>query len=120
DIHQHDVGSVQFRKSQPVFTRDRFDHLVAGVREEIAQDASVLRVVLDHEYLRVHTVSDGRSTRTGSVNQKVEPSPGTASTHMRPPCISTIFFAIASPSPVPPFFRVGEPSTCWNSPKIRC
>ena len=39
---------------------------------------------------------------------------------MRPPCSSTIFFAIASPSPVPPFLRVLELSTCWNSSKIRC
>ena len=34
---------------------------------------------------------------------------------MRPPCSSTIRLVIARPRPVPPFLRVLELSTCWNS-----
>ena len=59
-----------------------------------------------------------RSTRTGSVNRKVEPRPRVDSTQIRPPWSSTIRLAIARPRPVPPFFRVLELSACWNSSKI--
>src|SRR5690606_31251902 len=58
------------------------------------------------------------STFTGTVNEKVEPSPRWESTQMRPPCISTIRLEIDRPSPVPPFFLVAELSACWNSSKI--
>ena len=60
------------------------------------------------------------AVRTGMLKKNVEPSPRTDSTHNLPPCISTIRFAIANPSPVPPLERVEELSTCWNSSKIRC
>ena len=47
------------------------------------------------------------------------PCPAWTSTQMRPPCISTIFLAIANPSPVPPLVFVLELSIWWNSSKIR-
>jgi hypothetical protein len=53
-----------------------------------------------------------RSIFVGTVNENVEPLPGIDSTQMRPPCISTIRFDMASPSPVPPFFLVIELSAC--------
>ena len=40
--------------------------------------------------------------------------PRSNSTQMRPPCISTISLAIASPSPVPPLVLVLELSIWWN------
>src|SRR5215467_1034495 len=40
--------------------------------------------------------------RVGNFIWKVEPLPNVDSTQMRPPCISTICFAMASPRPVPP------------------
>ena len=52
--------------------------------------------------------------------RRSSPGPGSNSTQMRPPCSSTIRRAIARPRPVPPFLRVLELSTCWNSSKIRC
>src|SRR5262245_29295351 len=45
---------------------------------------------------------------------KVEPLPKADSTQMRPPCISTICLAMASPSPVPPLAFVRELSTWVN------
>ncbi len=58
--------------------------------------------------------------RPGSagLTRKVAPCPSSDSTEIVPPCISTMRFEIARPSPVPPFLRVFELSTCWNSPKI--
>jgi hypothetical protein len=52
------------------------------------------------------------STMTGSVNANVEPWPGCDSTQIRPPCISMMRLDIASPKPVPPFFRVMALSAC--------
>ena len=53
-----------------------------------------------------------------AVNQNVEPMPGTLSTPIAPPIISASCFAIARPSPVPPYFRVVEPSACVKAVKI--
>jgi hypothetical protein len=36
------------------------------------------------------------------VKKKVDPLPSSLSTQMRPPCSSTNFFVMLSPSPVPP------------------
>ena len=54
------------------------------------------------------------------VNQKVLPMPGSLSTPIRPPIISTSLAEIARPSPVPPNRRVVEPSACSNGSKIAC
>jgi hypothetical protein len=56
-----------------------------------------------------------RATVTGSVKANVEPWPSCDSTQILPPCISTMRFEMASPSPVPPFLRVTALSACWNS-----
>ena len=55
-----------------------------------------------------------------TVNQNVDPSPGLLSTPIWPPMSSTNCLEIASPSPVPPYLRVMEPSACtkgWKSPR---
>src|SRR6476646_7499391 len=54
-------------------------------------------------------------TLTGSVTKKVEPCPSRDSIQILPPCISTIRFDMARPSPVPSFLRVIGLSICWNS-----
>ena len=59
------------------------------------------------------------SARVGSSIWKVEPLPTIDSTQMRPPCISTICLAMASPRPVPPLAFVLELSTWWNWSKMR-
>src|SRR5918999_1042424 len=56
-------------------------------------------------------------TGTGSVNEKVLPSPSRLSTQMRPPCRSTICLQIGSPSPVPYGFWVSVSPTCANCSK---
>jgi hypothetical protein len=47
-------------------------------------------MILDHQNPLVHIAPLYRSTRTGSLNQKVEPFPRLDSTQMRPPCISAM------------------------------
>jgi hypothetical protein len=54
------------------------------------------------------------TARVGSSIWKVDPLPSVDSTQMRPPCISTICLAIASPRPVTPLALVLELSTWWN------
>src|SRR5262245_56474456 len=54
------------------------------------------------------------SARIGSSISKIEPLPRVDSTQIRPPCISTICLAMASPRPVPPLALVRELSTWWN------
>ena len=49
---------------------------------------------------------------------KVVPRPGSLSSQIRPPISSTSFRLIARPRPVPPNFRVVEPSACVNDSKI--
>src|ERR1700751_4748899 len=94
-------------------------HLIADVRQHVAQDAPVVFLVLDHENAFRHAGLACCSIAIGSVNEKVEPAPRRDSTQIRPPCSSTMRLAIDRPSPLPPFSRVDEASTCWNSPKMR-
>src|SRR5215210_7826002 len=93
------------------------DHLVAGVCQHIAQDLSVVLLVLDHEYALFHACATCCSTLTGTVTKKVAPLPTLDSTQIFPPCISMMRRAIDNPNPVPPFFLVAELSACWNSSK---
>ena len=54
----------------------------------------------------------------GTVNRKTDPDPGSLSAPMLPPINSTNCLQMASPSPVPPYFLVVEPSACtkgWNN-----
>lgn len=55
-------------------------------------------LLLEHERMtvRVHRVGG-----FGMANLNTEPSPGTDSTHMRPPCCSTMRLHNARPMPVP-------------------
>src|SRR5215831_1172679 len=55
-----------------------------------------------------YEASLGSSVRVGSSIWKVEPLPKVDSTQIRPPCISTICLAMASPRPVPPLALVRE------------
>src|SRR6185503_1412338 len=93
------------------------DNLMTDAAEQVAQDLPVVFLVLDHKNL-AHAFSTCRSTLTGNSNEKVEPRPGSDSTHSLPPCISMMRREIARPSPVPPFSLVVEESACWNSSKI--
>ena len=54
-----------------------------------------------------------------AVNQNVLPRPSSLSTPMAPPIISASCLEIASPSPVPPYFRVVELSACENDSNSR-
>src|SRR5262245_35108164 len=94
------------------------DNLIPRTREQIAQYRAQLFLVLDDENAFHQAARLAASARTGSSMRKVEPWPGLDSTQMRPPCISTIFLAMASPSPVPPLVLVFESSIWWNSSKI--
>ena len=53
------------------------------------------------------------------VKEKVEPSPGTLSTHIVPPINSASRFEMARPRPVPPYIRVVEASTWLKDLKRR-
>src|SRR3990172_3677641 len=120
DVHQDQVWTLSFGQRHAVLPPHALDHRVAGAWQEVAHDAAVLLVVLDDQDAPAHRFTAGGSTRTGRVNEKVEPFPGLDSTQMRPPWSSMIRLAMESPRPVPPFFRVVELSACWNSSKIFC
>src|SRR5665213_4114112 len=95
-----------------------FDQLVSCRPEQIAQNPSIIFVVLDHQDSLRHGAPTCRSTWMGSVNENEEPWPNSDSTQMNPPCISMMRLDIARPRPVPPFLRVAEFSACWNSSNI--
>src|SRR5262249_20909184 len=118
DVHQDEIGALRPCEADPILTGLRLDQLEARLGEEEAQDPPVLLVILHDQDPLAHERATDRSTRKGSVNRKVEPRLSADSTQIRPPCISTMRFAIARPRPVPPFFRVVELSACWNSSKI--
>src|SRR5262249_33221203 len=65
----------------------------------------------DDKYELAQGLSLRNPARIGSSNSKLELFPSVDSTQMRPPCISTICLAMASPRPVPPLALVREPST---------
>src|SRR5208337_5172354 len=87
-------------------------HLVIVGCQQIAHDLPIVLLVLDHQNSLAHAGLACSLTVTGSVNAKVEPCPNVDSTQIFPPCISIMRFEIASPSPVPPFWRVIELSAC--------
>src|SRR5215216_4770064 len=93
----------------------RLDHLVVRTLEQIAQDLTIVLLILDHQNTACHPGLACFSTSMGIENENVEPRPGMDSTQIRPPCSSIIRFDRANPRPVPPFCFVIELSTCWNS-----
>ena len=48
------------------------------------------------------------------------PFPGELTRRISPPSSREISRLIASPSPVPPYFRLVLPSACWNASKMIC
>src|SRR5262249_793594 len=87
------------------------DDRVPCAGQKVAQHAAQIFLVFDDEDALCHGVNLENSARVGSSIRKVDPFPSTDSTQMRPPCISTISLAMASPRPVPPFAFVLELST---------
>ena len=53
----------------------------------------------------------------GMVKWNLAPFPGSGSTHMRPPCRSTIFLQMAKPMPVPGYSS--RPCRRWKMMKMR-
>src|SRR5262249_23985098 len=94
------------------------DESLTGIAEEIAQDLPIVDLILDHKNASAHACPTWRSTLIGTVNENVAPCPTSDSTQRRPPCISIMRLAIASPRPVPLFCLVDDESACWNSSKI--
>src|SRR6185369_184795 len=92
---------------------DRVDH--ERVAEDAAGGAQEALVVVDHEdgrEARGHAASPPAGRRT----VKRLPSPGCESTDTEPPCVSTMRFTIARPTPVPPTIC---PSTTCSAPGTR-
>src|SRR6266852_5874643 len=119
NIHQDQVWPMLGSRGNCLYAVFGFNHVVSGVSQKIAQDLSIVFLVLDHENSFGHARSTCCcSTLTGRVIEKVAPLPISDSTQMRPPCSSMIRRAMDNPSPVPPFFLVAELSACWNSSKI--
>ncbi|MDZ7732883.1 MAG: hypothetical protein U5R31_06990 [Acidimicrobiia bacterium] len=111
-LHGPDVGAQQLR--------ERRRRLLHGPRGVDAGQRHRQRVDIDGA---THAGSDGVGDdsacsigSTGSVNQKVDPSPSTESTQILPPCWAMVRAQMASPRPVPVSSR--GPSR-RNSSKIR-
>src|SRR3954447_6279186 len=115
DVHQDQVGAVASGEADTLGAGDRLDQLVAGAGQQVAQDAPVVLLVLDHQDLLAHAGALLAGWWTGSVNRNVDPRPTSDSTQRRPACSSTILREIARPRPVPPLVRVLEPSSWRNS-----
>src|SRR5574341_561930 len=72
----------------------RLDKPVLGALQEVADDLAVQLVVFDvKDGLLAHAVVPPLA-RTGTVKKKVDPLPGSLSTQVRPPCISTNFLVM--------------------------
>ena len=118
DVHQDQVGSLRSRHRERLLAVVGFNHQKASACEQVAKDLPIVLLILNDEYRLVHYRAACHSIRAGAVNENVAPAPGLESTQMRPPCISTMRFAIARPRPEPILVFVIEPSTCRNSSKI--
>ena len=101
--HAGSTSSIAFAAPQGPQTQG-FDHLIRHVVERVlvyrktghVRPALVARVNRGERNVQI---LPGRIT--GKVNRKVDPFPGSDSTHMRPPWNSTIFLHVARPIPVP-------------------
>jgi len=94
----------------------RVPGLSAAQRDAVRSRLEGLRL-LDRTGARLSAQPQRRSCyvlRTGSVKVKVEPTPNSLFTQIRPPCNSTNFRQRVSPSPVPSTFLSAVP-TCRNS-----
>src|SRR5262245_28923132 len=118
NVHQHEIGMIGFGFGDALGAGRGLDDLVAGALQRKTRDLPQVLLVLDDEYAMGHAAAPETCVRTGSSMRKVDPWPTTDSTEMRPPCISIISLAIASPSPVPPLVLVIMFSTWWNLSKM--
>src|SRR4051794_41962090 len=66
---------------------------------------------------RADEVWTGESGSNGRNSVKVEPRPGWLDSTISPPRRRAISRLIASPSPVPPYLRLGGPSGRWDAPE---
>ena len=112
DVHKNKVGTLLFRSANAGLAIPGLRHLITGTVQEIAEDLPIVLLVLDHKYALAHALPACCSTRNGTVKENVEPLPSFDSTQSRPPCISTIRFAMARPRPVPPLALVCALSDC--------
>src|ERR1700730_4742308 len=118
NVHQDQVRTLLSDRSERLFAVLRFDQLISSVAQQITQDLPVVHLILDHQNASAHQCPTCVSTLTGTVKANVDPCPSSDWTQSRPPCISMIRLAIASPRTVPAFCLVSEEAACWNSSKI--
>src|SRR6185312_12506283 len=108
NIHQNEVRAARFSGGDSFRAVLRLDHVEPAARQEIAQDLTIVFVILNHENSFSHACSSGTSAFTGMLTKNVDPCPSSDSTQIRPPCSSTMCLAIARPRPVPLFPLVAE------------
>src|SRR5205085_10763833 len=101
-VHQDQVRMMFDGHRDAALAVGGFEQAVGRALEEIAHELAIHLVVLDVEDRPVAHVVASVATRTGMEKMKVEPLPSSLSTPIQPPCISTNFFVMLSPSPVPP------------------
>src|SRR6185503_17088242 len=111
DVHQNEVGLLLLCQLDAFLAIRGLDQLIAGHAQQVAQYGPVVLLILHHENSVAHAAPMRCAALTGSSNWNVAPLPGSDFTEICPPCSSTMRLAMASPSPVPPFFFVLELST---------
>src|SRR5687768_3771424 len=128
EVEQDDVGprhvlvlallAQELHRLDPVLDGVQVAVHLAFAQRFLGQ-AHVARVVLDQQDLDRPVSLDHQLTPfgLGSVNRKLDPSPGRDSTQIVPPWRSTTFLQIARPMPVPGY----SPLLCrrWSTMKMR-
>src|SRR5262245_29113870 len=117
DVHENQVGPLLEGRGNARFPVHCLEQPVGRASKQIADDLAIQLVVLDVENGLGAHARLACSTRNGIAKEKVEPRPSSLSTQMRPPCISTNFFVMLSPNPVPPNSLAIRGSAWRNSPK---
>src|SRR5205814_7532908 len=110
-VQQDQAGAGGARRAQEVqrlAAVARLGHPVALVLEDPGHGVADVEVVIDDQDQRpflghaASVLDDTVPPSTGNSTVKVAPSPRRLSTEMAPPCASTIWRAMYSPSPKPP------------------
>jgi hypothetical protein len=101
-VGEHEVDDGGVRRAhggavERLLHRGGLDHVVAGLAQDDLQRAQDLALVVDHE----HPGEIAHAGSSGSSTTKLDPWPGSDSTHTRPPLASTKPRTIARPSPEP-------------------
>src|SRR5262245_8605798 len=115
DVHEDQVGTLLQRDAHPRLAVGGLDQPVGRAAQQISNDLLVQLVVLDVEDRPAAHAGLPPARRRGIEKAKVDPVPSSLSTQTRPPCISTNFRVMLSPSPVPPNSLVMAASPCRNS-----